>query len=560
MGVGVLRNWFRPFLLAALGGAAFAVVAVQYPLAAGDWLLLSAGVVWAIALLSGLAALALAGRAQRRYRDETWTFRRFAHSLGTAERLGFACGQWTGLALALSVAALLSLALPGQAVLAALATPAFATALAVLPGVFPGPRLTDVGLLAHVDPQALTRPLRPLSDSRHAFAPAWRLRARLVALRRAAVARPPVDPAREFLAALDNGQGIRPAAPARAFHPIAAARLRARGLMPVVLASAPAMLAAWLLAALLPVGLLPQIPTPGELFVLNAPQPQTERPETEQSPPPGNEETDEDAGEGPGESETPGGDGAQGSDGAQGPGSDAGSGQDTGAGETPGGDGAQGSDGAQGPGSEAGSGQDTGAGETPGGDGTQGLDGAQGQGADDGSGPGSGDGETQGGDTQGSDAGPVQTPDPSGRAGVTEAGTGGTPGGGAAKEQVEQGAGAAGEPVTQGAAADEEPTGDGAAVVEDGATLVARDDRRGQAVEIGTGSEAETRLPVTVEGEAGDDGPELEVRQPRAHFAGPGAAPEMIETDLPDRGLPDVPLPPRPPHQRLPAWIADLYR
>lgn len=89
--------------------------------------------------------------------------------------------------------------------------------------------------------------------------------------------------------------------------------------------------------------------------------------------------------------------------------------------------------------------------------------------------------------------------------------------------------------------------------------------------DTGTGDETE-EAPVPGQGDSGSEretfrgdtlppgAEELQIGSPSSLFAEPGAAPEVIEDNLRDPAESPLPEgPARPPHQRIPAWIADLY-
>jgi len=74
----------------------------------------------------------------------------------------------------------------------------------------------------------------------------------------------------------------------------------------------------------------------------------------------------------------------------------------------------------------------------------------------------------------------------------------------------------------------------------------------------GQGADVDGRLLLPPAAEGGE---ELEIGAPTSLFAPPGSAPPAVLQDLTPEAVSEMPpVPSRPPRQRLPAWIADLYQ
>jgi len=74
----------------------------------------------------------------------------------------------------------------------------------------------------------------------------------------------------------------------------------------------------------------------------------------------------------------------------------------------------------------------------------------------------------------------------------------------------------------------------------------------------GEGADVDGRLLLPPAAEGGDD---LAIGTPPSLFAPPGSAPPAVLQDLTPEAVTEMPPgPARPPRQRLPAWIADLYQ
>ena len=74
----------------------------------------------------------------------------------------------------------------------------------------------------------------------------------------------------------------------------------------------------------------------------------------------------------------------------------------------------------------------------------------------------------------------------------------------------------------------------------------------------GEGADVDGRLPSLPAAEGGED---LEIGTPPSLFAQPGSAPPAVLQALTPEAVTEIPSGPAiPPRQRLPAWIADLYK
>ena len=659
----------------------FGVIAVQNPLAAREWLAVLCLLVTGVAVfLTSFWSVTAWGRVSA-YRSEKQGFPRFARHLGSAERGLFLSGQWIAIAVFLLLATFFAMAFPGQAILAALLTPVAALTFAALRWSGPVRGAADAGILAYVSPSQLS--------GRGGFAIGWSLHARLAAARRVAVSRTgDAAKAQDFLAAIDSGGAIRAAPPGRLFRPMSVANLRLTAAVPALRVALPFMLLAWLVAAVLPSGLLPKVPAPGDIFSFlesEKTEPETDQDEQQESgqeegnssrtgpQDQGNEAENGGGNSGSGDeqgsdSDDPGDGGTRGTpgDGSKGDGSSGGEGGTDLSQDADGGD--SDSDGVS-P-QSSGSQSDEGSGDAEGnkGDGQEsGQDGAEGSQSGEGAGVGSnatadqedagivpqdadGDGSDRASPKKpGPDAGPdgsqgevvggqeggqpsqgtdhpkqvgngigdakqrpetgVLAGESSGQSGLLNGAPGQDPGqGNSAQQALERGgsdnrsrqsgngrnAESDGAEVSSGTAQKTETDGqDGGSAPGDaqaGGTrsgdatvnleLSQTGEQTGAEVELdisigvtedqaetgpeiavfaGDGNESETDIRVSVEG-GETTGTEISAQMPQPLFAGPGQAPALVEGDLPARNSPAPSLPVRPPHQRVPAWIADLYR
>jgi hypothetical protein len=545
----------------ALLSAPLAIFAVLNPRAAPDWFFVSCLAVGFLALLLALWGGAVLGTTLRSYRAEAIGFADAMRGMSCAARQGFRAGQLAAIALALGLAAGFALAFPGLAVLAALLTPAIAVALAALPGAAIVPRHADSAL-------GLVVPLPTLpggSGAGDRFRTAWRFAARMQAVRAAVADRQQNLPAeaRDIAKALDGGGMIRPPVTRVVLNPVEAVRLRFRALEAVFAAAVPVALVAWLLAALVPPGALPQLPSPADLWapatVDDPPAPDAPRTPPVEDPaakggsggPVGDGE-DADTGGGPGSGGGSGGagqaDGGQpGGSSAEGLGGGPGSG-DGSAGAGQAGGGQPGREGAEGAGDGQGSGGGS-AGAWQAGGGQPGREGAEGSGVGPGSGGGSaGAGQAGGGQPgrEGAEGSSGGQGSGGGSAGAGQAG-GGQPGGSSAEGS------AAGQ---SGASADPPGTaiGPGPGGTDD------RKDAPGTVLVPGSGAEGNERGRVPAP-PAASGGETIEVGAPPSLFAPPGSAPPAVLQDM--SGGAETAPPPSPvipPRQRLPAWIANLYQ
>ncbi len=666
-----------PFVGVSLGGAVFGILVVQNPLAAQQWLGILCLLVISMAVSLTVFWSVTAWAKVSAYRSEKQVFSLFARQLGRAERGLFLSGQWIAIAILLLLATALAMAFSGQGILAALLTPLAALAFAALRWSGPARGGADAGLLAYIAPSQF--------PERGEFAIGWSQCGRLSAARRIAVSRTDNTVAQDFLAALDSGGVIRAAPPEQLFRPISVATLRLATTVPVLKAALPFMLLAWLVAAILPPGLVPTLPLPGDVFSFL--EPTKSEPEADSDEDKGNgqeEENHSGAGSQDQGVEVGNGYGESGSSG------DSGNTGDGGAGQSPsdgtGGAGASGDDGnseaSQGAGASDGAsslsdGSHPGSvsGEEPGGteeggpggspnDGSEGVGSSGGndksgasQGTDGGDGDvasppseesqpdsGSGDGaageqkndQDGAGGPQSGDAAGAESNDPSDQedAGITSSDAGGgqgsgepspldgdpseldgesgdqsgstgsgpsqdnvgqqivKPGGsengggrnantsgakispeiGHESEANEQDAGS----VPNNAQADGSPSGDEAVDLD----LSKTENQTGTETELdmsigvteghaesgpeiasvaSEGNETESDVRVSVE--TGETlGVDINVQKPQPLFAEPGQAPALVEGTLPARNSPAPSLPARLPHQRVPAWIADMYK
>ena len=612
------RLLHSPGFFALIAGP-LAVLAVFSPRAAPDWFFVLCLVFSLPALIMALWTGVALGVTLRRYRAEAIGFDHAVRGLSRAARGFFRAGQLGALAFAFGLSAGFSLAFPGLAILAGLLLPVLAVALSVLPGAVLVPRHADAGL-------ALVVPHRTLplgKDPEDRFSIAWRFAARMGAVRAAVADRQAVLPpeARDIGKALDGGGMFRPPVNRLSLDPVGGLLLRGRGLAAVLLAALPTALAAWLLAALLPLGALPALPRPTDLWAFatseDPPGPDAPLPPEDElaEDPPGEESsaTSSDsvsADGGDAESGTDGSGGGQGADGGpdgarQGGEDQQGDGGTDWSGGRQGGD--PGPDGAR----QTGEGQPGGAGAGGLGDG-QGAnavsDGAgrtgEGQsvgGGADGSGGGQGadggpDGAEQGGEAQplgaggddsggsadgaaaGGDPGPAggtvgSTTDGAARGDGVTAGEPAAAGDPAVNREITDG-GSGGDPGpvggTDGSATDGAARGDG---VTAGEPAAANDPALNREItDGGSGSDPDNAIVsgpgqgADVDGRlllppAAEGGEELEIGAPTSLFAPPGSAPPAVLQDLTPEAVSEMPpVPSRPPRQRLPAWIADLYQ
>jgi len=264
-----------------MGGVAVAVMAVSNPFAAQGWLAILTLLVSGLVLVLSVVSSLWASRIVARYRSENLEFPRFSKRLARAVRGLFWSGQWLSIAGLLALMLVFSMALPGQALLAALLVPPAALTLAALWWAMPLGGPEDAGLLAYVTPREL--------PARGSFATGWSFGGRLTQAREAAVSEVgPQAAARDFLDVLDAGGGLRAVAPSHQFHPFQVARLRAITAFPLLRVSLIFSVLAWPLAVVLPSGLLPGLPPPGDFFSFmesSVTSPKTE-PDTTEPPQP----------------------------------------------------------------------------------------------------------------------------------------------------------------------------------------------------------------------------------------------------------------------------------
>jgi hypothetical protein len=602
-----------PGIYAMLAGL-IAFGAVGSPRAAPDWFFLLCLSFAGLGIMLAFWTVADLSITLRRYRAETISFEVAAQGMARAARAMFRAAQMGAIALAIGVGALLALAFPGLAILAAMLSPVFAIAIAALPGAVVVPRLADAALALVVPVSALS----PGADGEERFLMGWRFASRMGAVRASLANRSSSLPseARDFVKALDGGGMIRPPFTRLPVASGGALRLRTRGLKGVVAPALPVALFVWLVATLMPPGALSVLPRPGDLWQLP--------PSSDAAPPdPASTEdhSEEDGTSGPGPDDaaadgSAGGGESGGSDGAaaggagrdgaggsaavagsdsegEGPSDGAEDGGQTGDGQSPGdggpasgqngetadaGSGGAGSDGAGQDGASQTGGdaesvsEDVGDGSGAGSNGAQessaGQDGASqadedGGSTSDGGGSGSGDtsdgGDGQDGGSQAvgdADQTAAQGPDaPRGGDSVSSAPPSGSDGGA-------DGSGTGAPSGRDGASEQlsaETPPGDVETQPDRPDTPVSAEDV-GRVRVPGTGDGAE-RGPVASSAAAAEDSDILSVGTPPSLFAEPGAAPQAVLRDLSPEtasGLP--PGPAIPPSQRLPAWIADLLQ
>jgi len=421
------RLWARRLLVSpgiyALAAGLPALLAVNSPRAAPEWFFFLFVVFSLAALLLAVAGTTGLALTLKRYRAESIHFDAGARGLSRSAGAIFRAGQVGAVALAIGLAAVIALALPGLAVLAALLTPPLAVALAALPGGMSTSRPADSALSLVVPARLLQLGSEP--DER--FRTAWRFTARMCAVRAAIADRaaPVPSEARDIAKALDGGGMIRPPVGRLHFDTLGLLRLRVHGLAAVGSASLPVALAVWLVAALSPVGAFPALPRPSDILLLVMPDSPT-IPDAATDPHSASpSQGEEDRGFG-GDADNMGTDrpdragaGSGLGDGQGNTGSDSGSGQDTGSasGGTPHGVDRQGAGAEYGEDSEAGSGagQDGGSttegGSQGGGDSEAEGGGSQGAGSASGSGDGSQGADGQGGGSQAGEAGEGGTQD-----------------------------------------------------------------------------------------------------------------------------------------------------
>lgn len=555
---------FRSPGVYALISAPLAVLAVFSPRAAPDWFFLLCLVFGVLALLLALWTVSTLSLTLRRYRAEALGFDPVVRGLARAARGFFRAGQFAALALAFGLSFVFSLLFPGLAVLAAQLVLSLAIALAALPGALLVPRHADAGLALLVRPQ--TFPLVGKLDDR--FRIAWRFAARMGAVRAAVADRQAVLPleARDISKALDGGGMVRPPVHRLSLDPFGVLWLRGRGLAVVFAAAFPIALVAWLLAALMPPGTLPVLPGPADLWAFATSEdaatpdafsdPEAEssknQPGQEGSPLSADSGSDHEGGaqqDAVGANGSGGGQGAVlGSDGA----GQAGGGQPDGAGS----DGSGGGQGAA-PGSD-------GAGQT--GEDQPGSTGSDGAGQADGGQPG-------GAGSDGSRSGQSAAMESDG----AEQTVSGQPGGdgsalGGSADGVTTAVDAESEPKggTDGSAKNGAGSGDGMTsgyLVDTtdpaGNNFITGDGSGGDPGNVivpgsGEGEDVEGRLPSAPVAEGGE---ELEIGTPPSLFAPPGSAPPVVFQDLSWEAVTEMPPGPSVlPRQRLPAWIAELYK
>lgn len=246
-----------------------ALTAVSSPRAAPEWFFLLCLCFAALGLLLAFLTEADLAITVRRYRAEAISFEEAAQGMARAARAMFRAAQMVAIALAIGVGAGLALAFPGLAILAAMLTPVLAIAIAALPGAVAVPRLADAALALVVPVNALS----PGADGEDRFRMGWRFEARMGAVRAALADRsaPLPSEARDLIKALDGGGMVRPPITQLSVVSVAGLRLRARGLKGAVVTAFPVALFVWLVAALMPSGVLSALPRPGDLWQLPSP-------------------------------------------------------------------------------------------------------------------------------------------------------------------------------------------------------------------------------------------------------------------------------------------------
>lgn len=246
-----------------------ALTAVSSPQAAPEWFSLLCLCFAALGLLFAFLTEAVLAISVRRYRAEAISFKEAAQGMARAARAMFRAAQMVAIALAIGVGAGLALAFPGLSILAAMLTPVLAIAIAALPGALVVSRPADAALALVVPVSALS----PGADGEDRFRMGWRLESRMGAVRAALADRsaPLPSEARDFIKALDGGGMVRPPITQLSVVSVAALRLRARGLKGAVVTAFPVALFVWLVAALMPPGVLSALPRPGDLWQLPSP-------------------------------------------------------------------------------------------------------------------------------------------------------------------------------------------------------------------------------------------------------------------------------------------------
>ena len=284
----VLLTSFRRFVPAAALAAALAAIAVGSPVATTEWLSIFSGAAWLLGLMAVGVSSWRSGVTTRGYRTERLIFARHARNLAMTQAGLFRGGQVVAIAMALSVATVLSLVLPGHALLAPGLTLALAVVFSAVPHVFVLRTDADAGLLAFVCAEHCVGE----HDGNSLFLTAWRFADRLHAAREVvALGRhghgKPDAPARDFLTALDSGGTVRPSLQSPIFDPLGVGRLRLRGLRPVCAATLPFAFLAWLVSLLVPLAALPPLPVPSDFIARwqdeQAEAQQEDRPEEEGS-------------------------------------------------------------------------------------------------------------------------------------------------------------------------------------------------------------------------------------------------------------------------------------
>lgn len=254
------------FIPASFLAGLLGVLAVGNPVAAPEWFFVLGSLFGTIAVGFAVWGSATILWSSRRYGREQSQFAELSRQLGRAARAFFRAGQALAPCVVFLLAATLSLAFPGVALLAGFLTPILAVAFAAIPGLVLVARPDDA-VLMHFVP---ARSLNPSRSHLKNFRIGWRFGDRMASVRAVISDRnqPLPEPARDIAKSLDCGGLVRPRADPLVWDAMGIARLRLKGTRPIVVAALPVASLAWLLAALAPTDRLPPLPRPGNALHL----------------------------------------------------------------------------------------------------------------------------------------------------------------------------------------------------------------------------------------------------------------------------------------------------